>query len=190
MSDIATFKSSEIQPLTTYATDGIANIVTLVDIDGNIIYPRTSKKAIDELGGNVTASDIPVDKIGALAATNSQEAFQEIYDKSLKAVYIGEEIPVASMLNATPLNSIYYVNDTSTDTQNNSIIQARNISLSIEGMTATNVEEGIRENFTTVVNGKKLLETAINDMGGIVSKESEVPTFEELKLAILNLKIL
>ena len=46
----------------------------------------------------------------------------------------------------------------------------------------------INELFTSVSNGKNLLETAITDKGGVVSKNSNIATFEELKNGIGNIK--
>lgn len=38
----------------------------------------------------------------------------------------------------------------------------------------------LQEDFTSVADGKALVETAISDMGGTVSKEADVATFQEL----------
>ena len=50
----------------------------------------------------------------------------------------------------------------------------------ISGMQATTVQEALEENFQSVASGKQLLETAISDGGGTVSKEDDVATFQEL----------
>ena len=50
------------------------------------------------------------------------------------------------------------------------------------------LEEKVNELFTSVSNGKNLLETAITDKGGVVSKNSDVATFNELKNGIGNIK--
>lgn len=46
----------------------------------------------------------------------------------------------------------------------------------------------INELFTSVSNGKNLLETAITDKGGVVSKSGDIATFNELKNGIGNIK--
>ena len=56
----------------------------------------------------------------------------------------------------------------------------------IEGF--NDLEEKVNELFTSVSNGKNLLETAITDKGGVVSKNSDIATFEELKNGIGNIK--
>ncbi|NFH34579.1 hypothetical protein FC967_20465 [Clostridium sporogenes] len=47
----------------------------------------------------------------------------------------------------------------------------------------------MNENFTSVSNGKKTLETAIIDKGGTVSKNKDVASFEELKNGIQSIKV-
>lgn len=54
----------------------------------------------------------------------------------------------------------------------------------IEGMSAVNVQEALAENFQSVVDGKSLLETAINDKKVTVSKLGDVATFAELKAGV------
>lgn len=54
----------------------------------------------------------------------------------------------------------------------------------IEGMSAANVQEALTENFQSVVDGKNLLETAINDKKVTVSKVGDVATFAELKTGV------
>lgn len=54
----------------------------------------------------------------------------------------------------------------------------------ISGMTATNVQEALEENFQSVVDGKSSLETAITDKGGTVSKAGDVATFAELATGV------
>lgn len=62
---------------------------------------------------------------------------------------------------------------------------AEDISLShIDGMAATTVQEAVAENFQSVVDGKKLLETAVIDKGGTVEKAGSVATFSELRTGI------
>ena len=56
----------------------------------------------------------------------------------------------------------------------------------VEGF--NDLEEKVNELFTSVSNGKNLLETAITDKGGIVSKSSDIATFNELKNGIGNIK--
>ena len=54
----------------------------------------------------------------------------------------------------------------------------------IEGF--NDLEEKVNELFTSVSNGKNLLETAITDKGGVVSKSGDIATFDELKSGILD----
>lgn len=69
-------------------------------------------------------------------------------------------------------------------------LSAKNIPIdSINGMVASNVQDAIAANFQSVVDGKKLMETAIIDKGGTVSKTSDVATFEELKSGIDGIEI-
>ncbi|WP_217595312.1 hypothetical protein [Cohnella sp. GbtcB17] len=51
-------------------------------------------------------------------------------------------------------------------------------------ITATNVEDALQELFTSVSNGKALLETTITGLGGTVSKAGSVATFAELQAGI------
>lgn len=57
----------------------------------------------------------------------------------------------------------------------------------IEGF--NDLEEKVNELFTSVSNGKNLLETAITDKGGVVSKSGDIATFDELKSGIDNIPI-
>ena len=56
----------------------------------------------------------------------------------------------------------------------------------IEGF--NDLEEKVNELFTSVSNGKNLLETAITDKGGTVSKSGNIATFNELKNGIYTIK--
>lgn len=69
-------------------------------------------------------------------------------------------------------------------------VSAKNIPIeSINGMVASNVQDAIAANFQSVVDGKKLVETAITDKGGTVSKAGTTATFEELKNGVDTIKI-
>lgn len=65
---------------------------------------------------------------------------------------------------------------------------AENVTISaIDGLQASNVQEAIAANFQSVVDGKKLLETAVTDKGGTVSKVGNVASFNELSSAIAGI---
>lgn len=65
---------------------------------------------------------------------------------------------------------------------------AENVTISaIDGLQASNVQEAIAANFQSVVDGKKLLETAVTDKGGTVSKAGNVASFNELSSAIAGI---
>ena len=49
-----------------------------------------------------------------------------------------------------------------------------------DGMEAQTVQQALSETFISVAEGKALLETAVSDKGGTVSKQGETATFQEL----------
>lgn len=63
-------------------------------------------------------------------------------------------------------------------------VSANEVDFSSVNFAATKVGDALDELFTSVSSGKTLIETAITDKGGEVSKVDDIPTFTELKNAI------
>lgn len=169
---------------------------------------EASEKKAAEYAKGVKSKDVSL-QVNGIKATNVQDAFSELTQgggsggvngKSAYALAVEQgftgtlEEWLTSLVGAdgvkgdtgaagkdgltTSVNSISQVNG-------NVIITALNIPFTApQGMTAINVQEAINANFQSVVDGKNLLETAINDKGTTVSKQGKIATFEELKVGV------